>query len=193
MRPATVAQRFRSLQQFFKWLAAEGEIRTSPMANMKPPAIPEEPPPVIDPDEMRRLLASCAGTDFEQRRDTADHPALPRHRDAPGRDGRAEARGRRLRQRRRDRPRQGPEAAGLPVRPQDRPGHRPLPAGPGPPSGRGGAVAVDRPARPPHRHRHRAGHQAPRRARQGWSASTPISSATPTPTRCCRPGCRRAT
>jgi integrase-like protein len=30
MRPATLSQRFRSLQQFFKWLAAEGEINGSP-------------------------------------------------------------------------------------------------------------------------------------------------------------------
>jgi site-specific recombinase XerD len=70
-RPATIAQRFRSLQQFFKWLASEGEIKISPMANMKPPHVPEEPPPVITEDEMRRLLAACAGPDFDQRRDTA--------------------------------------------------------------------------------------------------------------------------
>ncbi len=70
-RPATIAQRFRSLQQFFKWLASEGEIKISPMANMKPPHVPEEPPPVITEDEMRRLLAAGAGPDFDQRRDTA--------------------------------------------------------------------------------------------------------------------------
>lgn len=70
-RPATVAQRFRSLQQFFKWLRDEGEIRETPMANMKPPHVPEEPPPVITEDDMRKLLAACAGSDFDQRRDTA--------------------------------------------------------------------------------------------------------------------------
>src|SRR6266566_1938910 len=41
MRPATLSQRFRSLQQFFKWLAAEGEIEGSPMATMRPPHVPE--------------------------------------------------------------------------------------------------------------------------------------------------------
>jgi hypothetical protein len=35
MRPATLSQRFRSLQQFFKWLAAEGEIEGSPMVTMR--------------------------------------------------------------------------------------------------------------------------------------------------------------
>jgi|SRR5215207_4530732 len=68
-RPATVAQRFRSLQQFFKWLRDQGEIRESPMANMRPPHVPEGPPPVITEDAMRLLLAACAGQEFDQHRD----------------------------------------------------------------------------------------------------------------------------
>lgn len=70
-RPATVSQRYRSLQAFFKWLAAEAEIHASPMAGMRPPAVPVEPPPVLRPDDLRRLLATVAGTDFEDRRDAA--------------------------------------------------------------------------------------------------------------------------
>ena len=35
------------VQQFFRWLVDEGEIRESPMARMKPPNIPETPPPVL--------------------------------------------------------------------------------------------------------------------------------------------------
>lgn len=70
-RPATVSQRYRSLQQFFKWLAGEGEIKDSPMAKMRPPLVPVEPPPVLREDELRRLLAACSGADFEARRDTA--------------------------------------------------------------------------------------------------------------------------
>lgn len=70
-RPATVAQRFRSLQQFFKWLAEEGEVRISPMANMKAPAVPEEPPPVLRTEEIAALLKACAGMTFEDRRDSA--------------------------------------------------------------------------------------------------------------------------
>lgn len=70
-KPATVAQRFRSLQQFFKWYVEEGEIRTSPMANMKAPAIPEEPPQVLSEDEIRALFKACKGQSFDGRRDTA--------------------------------------------------------------------------------------------------------------------------
>jgi site-specific recombinase XerC len=71
MRPATLSQRFRSLQQFFKRLAAEGEIDGSPMATMRPLHVPETPPPVLREAELRKLLDACAGTDFEDRRDNA--------------------------------------------------------------------------------------------------------------------------
>jgi site-specific recombinase XerD len=70
-KPASVANRYRSLQQFFKWLASEGEIRQSPMVNMKPPAVPEEPPTILRPEELKALLATSDGTDFDDRRDTA--------------------------------------------------------------------------------------------------------------------------
>ena len=41
------------------------------MARMKPPAIPETPPPVLRDDQIRKLLAACSGQDFDDRRDTA--------------------------------------------------------------------------------------------------------------------------
>ncbi len=69
--PATAAVRYRSLQQLFRWLEDEGEIDRSPMARMRPPKIPEDLVPVFTDDELRRLLAACAGRDFEARRDTA--------------------------------------------------------------------------------------------------------------------------
>lgn len=71
MRPATVAQRFRSLQQFFGWLVAEAEIQISPMAGMKAPHVPEEPPPLLRDEEVRALLATCSGIGFDDRRDNA--------------------------------------------------------------------------------------------------------------------------
>lgn len=71
MKPATVSQRFRSLQQFFKWLALEGEVKTSPMVNMRPPHVPETPPPVLSEDELRRLLDTVKGQDYASRRDAA--------------------------------------------------------------------------------------------------------------------------
>jgi site-specific recombinase XerD len=71
LRPASAANRYRSLQQFFRWLTDEGEIRESPMAKMRPPAIPETPPPVLREEQVRKLLGACAGPDFDARRDTA--------------------------------------------------------------------------------------------------------------------------
>jgi site-specific recombinase XerD len=70
-RPTTAAVRYRSLQQFYRWLVEEGEIRESPMAKMRPPTVPETPPPVLREDELRRLLAACEGQGFDERRDTA--------------------------------------------------------------------------------------------------------------------------
>lgn len=70
-RPATVANRYRSLQQFFRWLLDEGEIATSPMIRMRPPAVPEEAPPVLRLEALQALLAASAGRGFEARRDTA--------------------------------------------------------------------------------------------------------------------------
>jgi site-specific recombinase XerD len=71
LKPASAANRYRSLQQYFKWLSDEGEVRESPMARMKPPTIPETPPPVLRDDQIKKLLAVCAGTDFDDRRDLA--------------------------------------------------------------------------------------------------------------------------
>ena len=70
-RPATLANRYRSLQQFFRWLVNEGELPVSPMANLRPPHVPEEPPQVLQEPELRALLATVDGTDFEARRDMA--------------------------------------------------------------------------------------------------------------------------
>jgi site-specific recombinase XerD len=70
-KPATAANRYRSLKVFYAWLEEEGEIAADPMAKMKPPAIPEQPIPILPDDALRRLFATCAGKDFEARRDTA--------------------------------------------------------------------------------------------------------------------------
>ena len=73
LRPTSARARFRSLQQFFKWAAAEGEVPTSPMANMSPPAVPEVPVPVLGEDELRALVRACEprSPDFYDRRDSA--------------------------------------------------------------------------------------------------------------------------
>jgi integrase len=68
---STVATRYRALQQFFKWLAEEGEIERSPMERMKPPTIPDRPVPVLSEEDLKRLLDTCKGRDFDDRRDAA--------------------------------------------------------------------------------------------------------------------------
>jgi len=71
-KPTTAHQRYRGCQSFFKWLVEEGEIKQSPMANMKPPRLPELEVPVLSEEELKRLLATCdKGQDFESRRDAA--------------------------------------------------------------------------------------------------------------------------
>lgn len=71
LAPATVAKHYRSLQQLFRWLVDDGEIDASPMAKMRPPAVPEQPVDVFTDDELRALLAAAKGNTFENRRDTA--------------------------------------------------------------------------------------------------------------------------
>lgn len=71
-KPSTAAVRFRSVQQFFGYLVDEGEITESPMIRMRPPKVPEEPPPVLEREELSRLLATCEkGKTFTDRRDYA--------------------------------------------------------------------------------------------------------------------------
>jgi integrase/recombinase XerC len=73
---------------FYGWLEAEGEIPVSPMARMRPPTVPDQPVPVVREDAFRRLLETCAGRDFEARRDTALILLLvdvgPRHAEVAG-------------------------------------------------------------------------------------------------------------
>lgn len=41
------------------------------MAKMKPPHVPEKSVPIVPEEQIRRLLASCRGKQFEDRRDQA--------------------------------------------------------------------------------------------------------------------------
>lgn len=68
---STAANRFRALQQLWKWLEAEQEVDVSPMARMKPPRVDEPEVPVVSDDDLRRLIDACTGTRFEDRRDRA--------------------------------------------------------------------------------------------------------------------------
>ncbi|MBM4436573.1 MAG: phage integrase N-terminal SAM-like domain-containing protein [Actinobacteria bacterium] len=59
MKPATAAIRYRSLQQFWRWCAEDGEVDRSLTERMSPPKVPEDPPAVITDVELRRLLGAC--------------------------------------------------------------------------------------------------------------------------------------
>jgi site-specific recombinase XerD len=73
VQPATANGRYRVLHGWFKWLTEEEEIEASPMAKMSPPAIPEQPVPVLREEDLRRLLATCGG-----RRVRTPHEGVPR-------------------------------------------------------------------------------------------------------------------
>lgn len=68
---ATAHQRYASLVQLFRWLHREGEIESNPMERVDPPKVEEKPVPVLTTDELRSLLATCSGKDFEDVRDQA--------------------------------------------------------------------------------------------------------------------------
>jgi site-specific recombinase XerD len=68
---STVSNRYRSLQQLFRWLEEEREIPRSPMDKMRPPKVPEKPVPVLTEDQVRAILATCSTRSFEALRDAA--------------------------------------------------------------------------------------------------------------------------
>jgi site-specific recombinase XerD len=57
--PATIARRYRSFLQFYKWCEEEDEVDVNPMSKMSPPKVPVQPPPIISADHLTKLLASC--------------------------------------------------------------------------------------------------------------------------------------
>jgi len=70
-KASTAANRYRGIDQFFKYLVEADEINESPMAKMKPPKVEEMEVPVITDDDLLKLFKVCAGKDFTARRDTA--------------------------------------------------------------------------------------------------------------------------
>jgi site-specific recombinase XerD len=67
---STAATYYKVLRLLYRWLDEEDEIDRDPTAKMKRPIVPEQPVPVVPEDGLRRLLATCAGESFEDRRDT---------------------------------------------------------------------------------------------------------------------------
>ncbi len=71
LSPGSVLTRFRSLRVLFNWLVDNEEIERSPMARMKEPKNAQRPPDVPSDEDVRRLLKSISGRDFDDRRDLA--------------------------------------------------------------------------------------------------------------------------
>src|SRR5262249_57306309 len=46
-KPATALTRWKALRRFYDWLVEEGEVEVSPMAKVRPPRVPEQPPEVL--------------------------------------------------------------------------------------------------------------------------------------------------
>ena len=65
------SNQYRAVQQLFKWLAAEEEISTNPMATMSPPKVEEKLIPILADDQLKALFATCKGKDYVDRRDLA--------------------------------------------------------------------------------------------------------------------------
>lgn len=57
---STAANRFRSLQAFYKWAEADDLIDASPMTGLHAPAVPETPVPVVPLPQLRKLLDGCS-------------------------------------------------------------------------------------------------------------------------------------
>lgn len=70
-KPATAASRYRSLHRFFGWLVDEDEVTVSPFAKTHPPRVELDPPAVLTEPQLVRLLRSCEGPRFLDRRDMA--------------------------------------------------------------------------------------------------------------------------
>lgn len=70
LAPTTVAIYWRNLRPFFSWWAREVEA-SNPFAGADVPSAQLQHPDVIDLDDIRKLLETCKGRDFADRRDNA--------------------------------------------------------------------------------------------------------------------------
>lgn len=70
-KPATAHNRYRGAQRFFNWYATRVDDFRSPLAKLSPPRLPKLMPRVLTMDEIRLILGTCQGSDFEDRRDNA--------------------------------------------------------------------------------------------------------------------------
>ena len=69
--PGTAHTKFSVLRAFFNFTLREGEIVASPMAGLTAPKVPDVPVAVLTDEQLRAILATCAGPSFQERRDNA--------------------------------------------------------------------------------------------------------------------------
>jgi site-specific recombinase XerD len=68
----SAAVHFRNLRVFFGWLSAEEErSNPNPMTKVEGPKVAKKAKPFFDDDELARLLKTCVGSSFTDRRDQA--------------------------------------------------------------------------------------------------------------------------
>jgi site-specific recombinase XerD len=68
---STALNKYKGLQQFFRYLVDEEEMQRHPMRRIPQPNTPQKLIPVVSNDELTALLATCAGKSFLERRDAA--------------------------------------------------------------------------------------------------------------------------
>jgi site-specific recombinase XerD len=69
---ASAAVHFRNLRVFFGWLASEEErSNPNPMSRVEGPKVTKKAKPFFDDEELARLLKTCQGSSFADRRDNA--------------------------------------------------------------------------------------------------------------------------
>lgn len=70
-KASTALNRYRSAYRFFDYLVEAGELKSSPMARMKPPKVEDMEVPIIKDEDFTKLLKATEGKGFRERRDRA--------------------------------------------------------------------------------------------------------------------------
>src|SRR5215475_13950606 len=65
MSASTIAMDYRHLRVFFNWLA-DRQDTASVMRKVSAPTVPDEPVPVFSPEELRRLIATTKGKEYNE-------------------------------------------------------------------------------------------------------------------------------
>lgn len=71
LEPGTIRTRHLSMNRFCRWLVDEEELDKNPLVGLKLPTPSQKPVPVVPDDDLVRLLRTCSGRSFRERRDEA--------------------------------------------------------------------------------------------------------------------------